>query len=206
MEHQTKSASCPLAIVAANALEAMGMKSLLEKIVPFAEVEVFATSSQFFAQDVSGYFHCFVSAENYAEAAEKFQQLGRHLIVFGKTPPTCMEGGGQIFVATHEDLEAFTKAMVHVQQSAHHQFERYPARLSEQLRREDAHQTAALTRRETEVLRHIAEGRSSKEIAARLHISMETVASHRKHIMEKLHAHTATQVLVYAANHGLIKI
>jgi len=60
-----------------------------------------------------------------------------------------------------------------------------------------------LSAREREVLQFIAEGHTSPGIAHRLQISEKTVASHRRHIMEKLGAHSVAQLVKYAIREGL---
>ncbi len=65
-------------------------------------------------------------------------------------------------------------------------------------------ETDALTPREREVLKLIAEGKSSKEIAALLFISVFTVNNHRASIMEKLKLKKATDLVKYAIRKGYI--
>jgi len=60
-----------------------------------------------------------------------------------------------------------------------------------------------LTTREREVLQLIAEGKSSKEIAAVLHIAVPTVETHRHQIMERLHLRTIAELTKYAIREGL---
>ena len=61
-----------------------------------------------------------------------------------------------------------------------------------------------LSAREREVFQLIAEGRSSKEIAALLGISPGTVETHRTHVMEKLDLHSAVEICRYAMRRGVI--
>ena len=63
-----------------------------------------------------------------------------------------------------------------------------------------------LTKRETEVLQHLAAGNRNRDIAKRLFISEETVKVHVKHIMEKLGASDRTQALAIAARRGYIQL
>jgi DNA-binding NarL/FixJ family response regulator len=61
-----------------------------------------------------------------------------------------------------------------------------------------------LTLREKEVLQLIAQGKSNKEIAALLKISVNTVAVHRAHVMETLGLHRTAEIVLYAVKRGLI--
>lgn len=63
-----------------------------------------------------------------------------------------------------------------------------------------------LTAREREVLQLLAEGRSSKEIASRLHVSEKTVHTHRQHIMEKLDIHSIAELTKYAIREGITSV
>lgn len=61
-----------------------------------------------------------------------------------------------------------------------------------------------LTLREKEVLQLIAQGKSNKEIAQLLKISVNTVAVHRAHVMEALGLHRTAEIVLYAVKRGLI--
>jgi DNA-binding NarL/FixJ family response regulator len=63
-----------------------------------------------------------------------------------------------------------------------------------------------LTAREREILKLIAEGHTSQEIADMLVISLKTVLGHRTKIMEKLDIHNRTELIKYAMRKGLISI
>lgn len=60
-----------------------------------------------------------------------------------------------------------------------------------------------LSNREREVLQLIAEGKTNKEIATRLNLSVYTVDSHRSKIMEKLNLHSTGELVRFAIKHGL---
>jgi DNA-binding NarL/FixJ family response regulator len=72
--------------------------------------------------------------------------------------------------------------------------------LAEHLSEED------LSKRETEVLQHLAGGNRNRDIAERLFITEETVKVHVKHIMEKLGAHDRTHALAIGARRGFIQL
>jgi two-component system, NarL family, response regulator NreC len=61
-----------------------------------------------------------------------------------------------------------------------------------------------LTSREREVLQHIAEGKTNKEIATTLTLSVYTVEAHRGRIMEKLNLHSTGELVRFALRNGLI--
>ena len=65
-------------------------------------------------------------------------------------------------------------------------------------------ETDTLTPREREVLKLVAEGKSSKEIAHLLDISVSTVNNHRASIMEKLNLNKATDLVKYAIRKGYV--
>ncbi len=60
-----------------------------------------------------------------------------------------------------------------------------------------------LTSREEEILRLLVEGLTNAEIAARLCVSVNTVASHLKHLFSKLEVTSRAQATAYAVSHGL---
>ena len=64
--------------------------------------------------------------------------------------------------------------------------------------------TGALTERELEVLRLVAEGFTNRQIALKLNISIKTVQSHRANLMDKLDVHDRTELVRYAIRRGLI--
>jgi len=61
-----------------------------------------------------------------------------------------------------------------------------------------------LTGREREILQSLAEGKTNKEIASALNLSIYTVDSHRGHIMEKLNLHSIGELVRFALRNGLI--
>ena len=61
-----------------------------------------------------------------------------------------------------------------------------------------------LTTREREVLQMLAEGKTNKEIAAVLDLSVYTIEAHRGRIMEKLNLHSINELVRFAVRNGLI--
>ncbi len=65
---------------------------------------------------------------------------------------------------------------------------------------------AGLTSRELEVLQHIVAGKSNKEIASELDLSVNTVSVHRANIMDRLGIHKTAELVVYAIRNGLVNL
>lgn len=61
-----------------------------------------------------------------------------------------------------------------------------------------------LSPREREVLQLLAEGKSNKEVAVLLNLSLSTVETHRSKIMQKLNLHSAPELVLYAVRKGVI--
>jgi DNA-binding NarL/FixJ family response regulator len=82
-------------------------------------------------------------------------------------------------------------------------------RIAGQSREEEREARASieqLTRRELEVLYALAEGLSNKQIAERLHMSVDTERTHMMNILSKLGVHSRLQALLFAARHGLVEL
>jgi len=61
-----------------------------------------------------------------------------------------------------------------------------------------------LTMREREILQLLAEGKTNKEVASSLNISLYTVETHRSNILEKLGIHSPAELILYAVRKGII--
>ncbi|WP_106818940.1 response regulator [Janibacter massiliensis] len=73
----------------------------------------------------------------------------------------------------------------------------------EQAATSNAHPVPELTPREVEILRHVATGMGSKEIAALLFISHRTVQNHVQNILGKLHLHNRVELTRFAMERGI---
>ena len=61
-----------------------------------------------------------------------------------------------------------------------------------------------LTSREREILHLLAEGKSNKDIASSLNLSLYTVETHRRNLQDKLNLHSLAELILYAVRKGLI--
>jgi two-component system response regulator NreC len=63
-----------------------------------------------------------------------------------------------------------------------------------------------LTPREREVLQLLAEGKTSKEVAVALNLSVKTAETHRTNIMRKLDLHSVADLTLYALRNGIAQV
>jgi DNA-binding CsgD family transcriptional regulator len=66
--------------------------------------------------------------------------------------------------------------------------------------------TEHLTERETDVLKWLAKGLSNKEVADKLHVSIHTVHTHRKNIMDKTSIRSLAGLTIYAVSKGIVSL
>ena len=76
-------------------------------------------------------------------------------------------------------------------------------KLMQEIRQPSAIQAEALTPREVDVLKCLTRGLSNQEIARELSISMRTVTTHVRTILDKLHLANRTQAALYAVEQGI---
>jgi len=105
-----------------------------------------------------------------------------------------------------ECLEIVSKGEYFVDSSLSHRVVKSLLESDEKERKitDDGYNT--LTPREQQVMRLLAEGHSTKQIAENLFISAKTVENHRSNIMSKLEVHTIMELVRYAARLGLIDV
>ena len=149
---------------------------------------------------------------NGIEATQEVRKLSPHTQVVVLTAYTdearvvaSLRAGAIGYVRKDADMEVVLAA---VRAAARGQSMLDPAvagSVLQELLRSDA-SARDLTPRELEVLRHLAHGRSNREIAAELVISEETVKTHIGNILAKLQMAHRTQAVIYALKQGLISL
>lgn len=79
-------------------------------------------------------------------------------------------------------------------------------KIQKHFRNNDERNSNSLSERETDVLKEIVRGRSNKEIAGILNISIHTVMSHRKNIMQKTGIKSQAGLTVYALTNNILNV
>jgi len=187
-----------LVIVESNTLAAMGLKQLLQSLVPVVEVDLFGSMAELEANHPEQYFHFFVAMNIVLENRDFFIQNRRKTIVL------CTAGGDNQLSDFHclpvnVPEKELVHALLRLEQHGHkgEQHLPPPPRNSEQ---------RVLSDREAEVMVLIVQGYINKEIADRLNIGLATVVTHRKNIMEKLGVKSVSALTIYAVTHGYVDI
>lgn len=186
-----------IAVIAPSILTALGMKSILEKIIPMAEVEVFNDVHALEESGMERYFHFFTAAPLFVRHSALFRPYRRRVILLagGSVPPELADMRRLNILRSEEEL---VRDIMHMHRSVHH----------------DAHDPApdasaaqgpVLSAREAEVLTLIARGHINKEIAQRLGIGLTTVISHRRNLMEKLGIRSVSGLTLYAVTRGYVE-
>ncbi len=186
-----------IAVIAPSILTALGMKSILEKIIPMAEVEVFNDVHALEESGMERYFHFFTAAPLFVRHSALFRSYRRRVILLagGSVPPELADMRRLNILRSEEEL---VRDIMHMHRSVHH----------------DAHDPApdasaaqgpVLSAREAEVLTLIARGHINKEIAQRLGIGLTTVISHRRNLMEKLGIRSVSGLTLYAVTRGYVE-
>jgi DNA-binding NarL/FixJ family response regulator len=113
-----------------------------------------------------------------------------------------LRAGANGYVMKHEAVDQVAGAIRQILKGEIHVSERMMSRLIRTLvRQPEASESPVdqLSDRELEVFQLIGEGRGTREIAKRLHLSVKTVETHRAHIKQKLHLKHANELVHYAA-------
>ena len=200
MEHPHPADSAPhhghtfrIAIADPNFLAGYGLQQLHRRIIPTAEVSVYVTFEELMEAGCEQFVHFFVASRIYFEHALFFRQRHQKSIVM-VSGDMIISGVPTLNVCQSEEM--VLKTLVALRRMGHPSTAKGTEGPTE----------TVLSPREVEVARLLAKGCINKEIADALSISHTTVVSHRKNIMEKLHARSLADVIVYAVMHGLVDV
>ena len=193
MNHQPE-----IAIIEPNTLTAIGLKSILEKIIPMAVIRSFRNFGELVDDTPDMYAHYFIAAQIYVEHNAFFLPRKKKTIVLaGESHPFQLSAVRTLNI--YQPEESLVKDILKLHQHAHH--DGYPAEAVPSMPVAE-HELSA---REIEVLVLITKGLINKEIADKLNISLTTVITHRKNITEKLGIKSVSGLTIYAVMNGYVE-
>lgn len=184
------------AIVDPNVLAAIGLKQMLCSIMPMMDIDIF-TSFGDMAGSEDTYVHYFVASRIYFEHTAFFRAHPHRSIVLVAGD---MHINGVVTINVCQSEQDIAKTVFRMMQHGHGDGHKAPTPEIEDRSSE------LLSPREIEVAVQLARGLINKEIADRLNISITTVISHRKSIMDKLHARSLADITIYCVLNGLTDI
>ena len=188
-----------VAILDPNTLSALGLKSILQNIMPIMTVDTFGSFSELAAADADNYFHYFVAMSIVLENKPFFLERRRKTIVLTLSLDTMSQHSNFHCLCVNVPEQQLVRSLLTLQQHAHGRGEHLPP-MPEMLQRK------VLSDREIEVMSLIVQGYINKEIADRLNIGLATVITHRKNIMDKLGLKSVSALTIYAVMHGYVDI
>lgn len=217
-----------IAIIEPNTLAVMGLRQLLQAVVPVMEVEAFATFDELQQADHGQFVHYFVAQTVVLEHQPYFLERLRQTLVLttsrdpqahlGRFKSLCVSQGEQQLVRSILQLQQRGHSggrnlppgatMHHAAHHAGHASHPtghagHPAGQAAQPADDEQ---PVLSNREIEVLSLIVQGLINKEVADRLNISLATVVTHRKNIVDKTGLRSLAALTIYAVMHGYVDI
>jgi DNA-binding CsgD family transcriptional regulator len=194
-----------IAIISNNMLENIGLKLILENLVPVAEVMVFYDINEMRKEQDKTFIHYFITPQVLRQDPFFFVTQQRKTIIM-TTEDICSTNIPNDFHTVKVDtpLHELIQQLLSLLAMGHHPFQHFPESAVDGLQKGRKEKNPLLTVREADILRNVALGKSSKEIAKELKVSLSTVVTHRKNIMDKINAHSATKLVIYAVTHGYV--
>ena len=184
-----------VAIVTPNRLEALGLRELVLRVRPKAQVHIFRHPEDYPAETMGEADIIYIDSGMLAVYGERLR--GRRVqvvpLVTSFSPsdePLSPKSDTRLFLSPEWTEETLRKVILKSFDLDRAQKEKEPEK--------------GLSQRETEVLKEVARGLTNKEIADKLSISMNTVMTHRKNITAKLNIKTVSGLTFYALMNNLI--
>ena len=188
-----------IAVLDPNTLAVLGLKNILQNVLPIMEVDTFSSFDEFLTADPDSFFHYFAAQTVVLEHRAFFTERKQKTIILtvSKDSNSQLSGFHTICVSTNE--EELVRNLLMIEQYGHAGGKNFPE-MPQVLKNK------ILSNREIEVLSLVVQGFINKEIATKLNISLTTVITHRKNIMEKLGMKSVSALTIYAVMHGYVDI
>ena len=188
-----------IAIIDPKTLAVLGLKSILQNVMPIMEVDTYGTFAELEANQPEQYFHYFVAMNIVLENEPFFLAHRRKTIVLSSLTSHLSPLNTFHTLCVDVPESQLVRALLALEQHAHGHGQNLPTMPK-------ALQKKVLSDREIEVMALIVQGFINKEIADKLHISLSTVITHRKNIMDKLGLRSVSALTIYAVTHAYVDI
>ncbi len=188
-----------VAIIDPNTLAAVGLKQLLQNVMPIMTIDTFGTFAELEANHPDNYYHYFVAMNIVLENRAFFSAHRQKTIVLTLGIETISQLSEFHSLCINLPEKELVHTLLMLQQHAHPKGKNLPPI-------PDVLQQKVLSDREIEVMSLIVQGYINKEIADKLNISLSTVITHHKNIMDKLGMKSVSALTIYAVMHGYVDI
>lgn len=188
-----------IAIVDANTLAVLGLKQMLQTVMPIMTVDTFGSFAELEATHPEQYFHYFVAMNIVLEHKAFFLDQRKKTIVLTLSRETTSQLSEFHSLCINVPEEELVRSLLMLEQHAHGHGQNLPTMPK-------ALQRKILSDREIEVMSLIVQGYINKEIADKLNIGLSTVITHRKNIMDKLGLRSVSALTIYAVTHNYVDI
>ena len=189
-----------IAIIHPDTLAAIGLKQMLQDVMPMVTVDAFRSVSELNAAGADSYIHFFAATSVVAAEFGFFTERRRKTIVLSTSTEQQSPFDGFHCLCTSVPEKQLVRSLLALEQMAHAAGRNLPATATNHGNEKQ------LSVREAEVMCLIVKGMISKEIADRLNISLATVVTHRRNIMDKLGLKSVSALTIYAVTHGYVDI
>lgn len=202
-----------IAVVTPNLLTGLGLRALLERIIPMGEVVLFNCLDDLLREEaaergtdrtehgaVGAFYHYFVTSGVYLSDPAFFTSRRQRTILLTDGALEQQQFAGLHCLNVRQREQELVRDILRMHQGAH--------ACGHGVLPDPAEQPMAepLTPREREVLRLVVRGLLNKQIAAELGVALTTVISHRKHITRKLGVRSVAGLTIYAVMRGLVGV
>ena len=188
-----------IAIVDANTLATLGLKQILQNVMPIMTVDTFGSFAELQSNNPDDYFHYFAAMSIVLENKDFFLERRRKTFVLTLSLDTMSQLSEFHCLCVNVPEQQLVRSLLALQQHGHGGGRNMPP-MPEVLNQK------ILTDREIEVMSLIVQGYINKEIADKLNIGLATVVTHRKNIMDKLGFKSVSALTIYAVRHGYVDI
>ena len=188
-----------IAIIDPNTLSVLGLKSILQTVMPIITVDMYGSFTELEANHPEQYFHYFVAMNVVLENMDFFSEHRRKTIVLTLSLDTTSQLSDFHSLCINVPEAELVRSILTLEQHAHGHGQNLPP-MPKVL------QQKILSDREIEVMSLIVQGYINKEIADKLNIGLSTVITHRKNIMDKLGMKSVSALTIYAVMHGYVDI
>lgn len=188
-----------IAIIDTNTLSTVGLKQLLLNVMPIANIDTFGSMAELEANAPERYVHYFVAMDIVVSNRTFFYERRRKTIVLTLSLNDTSLLSDFHNLCINQPESHLVRSLLMMVQHAHGKGQNLPPM-------PHVLQQKILSDREIEVMALIVQGYINKEIADRLNISLTTVITHRKNIMDKLGMKSVSALTIYAVMHGYVDI